>query len=72
MRISHSFSDNGHAIQLDVIHQSRGWEVRHQEDGETTRDVVYNDWHRVERAISAFDLKAAALRQHVLEETTLA
>ena len=63
MRISRSLSRNDHAIRLVVTHQSRGWKVRQQEDERTVSDAVYTDWHRVERAVSAFDRKAEGLRR---------
>ena len=62
MRISRSLRRNDHAIRLVVTHLLHGWNVRQHEDGRTVSDAVYTDWHRVERALSAFDRKAEGLR----------
>jgi hypothetical protein len=39
-----------------------GWEVRDERDSTTLRRAIYHDWHRVERAISAFQDEEASLR----------
>lgn len=36
-----------------------GWEVREEEDDQVRRQVVYSDWHRVERARMAFASEAS-------------
>lgn len=38
-----------------------GWEVRDERDEETSRRI-YQDWHRVERAIAVFALEALRLK----------
>ena len=63
MRISRSLTNTEHSIRFDVTNHANGWEVRQQEDSKTVRDVVYSDWHRVERALSSFDRQAAVLRE---------
>jgi hypothetical protein len=62
MRISRSLCHKDQTIRLLITDHGRGWEVRQQQDSETVSDVVYNDWHRVERALAAFDRRAATLR----------
>jgi hypothetical protein len=62
MHISRSLTNNDHSIRFAVTNHRRGWKVRQEEDARTVSDVVYDDWHRVERAVSSFDRKAAALR----------
>lgn len=42
---------------------SEGWLVTLQEDQTLTRQVVYRDWHRVERAAAMFRLEAAGLME---------
>jgi hypothetical protein len=37
-----------------------GWEVTHEREGHT-RHVVYDDWHRVERALAIFQLEVSEL-----------
>ena len=36
-----------------------GWEVREEEDDHVRKQVVYSDWHRVERARMAFATEAS-------------
>lgn len=33
-----------------------GWEVRDMQDERVLRQVYYNDWHRVERAVNMFNI----------------
>jgi hypothetical protein len=39
-----------------------GWEVREETNGGVIRQIRYNDWHRVERAMMSFTLEALSLR----------
>jgi hypothetical protein len=39
-----------------------GWEVREEENSRVIRQVLYTDWHRVERAMMAFTLQALSLQ----------
>jgi hypothetical protein len=39
-----------------------GWEVTREREGET-RQVCYNDWHRVERALAIFKLEVLELTE---------
>jgi hypothetical protein len=41
---------------------SLGWEVRHEQDREIVRRVVYDDWHRVERARLVFSQEGERLK----------
>ena len=50
-----------------------GWEVRLEEDRTLCRLDHYRDWHRVERAMAAFEREVAELRAQgwrVAEEGT--
>jgi len=38
-----------------------GWEVRMEEDREVRRQDLYEDWHRVERAMALFKLEVSQL-----------
>jgi len=47
---------------IDVITVTKsvdGWEVRETHDREVVRTQHYSDWHRVERAVQVFGLRAA-------------
>ena len=39
-----------------------GWEVKFEEDRELRRKSLYQDWHRVERAMALFELEVLQLR----------
>jgi len=40
-----------------------GWEVSLEEDRAVTRQVRYDDWHRVERALATFRREVADLTE---------
>ncbi len=40
-----------------------GWEVRREDDLALTRHDVYQDWHRVERALALFERDVLELRE---------
>jgi hypothetical protein len=42
----------------------QGWEVRLEEDRQIRRRDVYQDWHRVERALLLLELEVLRLREH--------
>ena len=46
-----------------TITESRGsgWEVRDEQDNQLLKHAQYSDWHRVERAKTAFAATAEAL-----------
>ena len=38
-----------------------GWEVKLEEDRQVRRNDLYQDWHRVERAMALFELEVLQL-----------
>ena len=38
-----------------------GWEIRTEEDSTIVRHATYDDWHRVERTLAAFNREIASL-----------
>jgi len=38
-----------------------GWEIRTEEDRTVVRQATYDDWHRVERTLAAFNREIASL-----------
>jgi hypothetical protein len=38
-----------------------GWEVREEQDDRVLKQICYTDWHRVERALSMFNLQIGEL-----------
>lgn len=58
--LSRHFSAFGHHRRLVVFDTgSQGWEVREEHDSRVVRLVRYTDWHRVERALAAFETDVA-------------
>jgi hypothetical protein len=45
----------GHTTRFTVAESPGGWEVREERDSRLVRRVEFSDWHRVERAMLAFD-----------------
>jgi hypothetical protein len=58
MRIEHTVSREGHSLKCVVTDHPHGWAVRHEKDSVVIHDVVHRDWHRVERDLMLFDLRA--------------
>jgi hypothetical protein len=50
-----------HTRRFTIEETGRHWEVREEEDSRIVRRVVYDDWHRVERARAAFHRQASVL-----------
>jgi hypothetical protein len=42
---------------------AQGWEVREEQDSAVVRAKLYDDWHRVERARSAFQVEIVNLTE---------
>ena len=54
----------GHTRKFSVSDRRRdgsGWEIRCEEDNHVLKQAVYTDWHRVERALSVFNLQIGEL-----------
>lgn len=47
-----------------------GWEVKLEEDREVRRSDLYQDWHRVERAMALFELEVLELTANGWHLTT--
>ena len=43
--------------------EGEGWEILEETEGGVVRRVKYDDWHRVERAKTAFEVLADSLRR---------
>jgi hypothetical protein len=44
--------------------EASGWDLTLQEDLQRTRQVHYEDWHRVERAMAVLELEVSQLTAH--------
>jgi hypothetical protein len=49
----------GHTRRATVTLAEGGWLFREEEETRLVRQVTYTDWHRVERALRAFDATPA-------------
>ena len=47
----------GHTERVIVRPSPVGWEVREEQDSAVVRTIHYSDWHRVERAVLAFEME---------------
>jgi hypothetical protein len=54
--LTREFANAGHVDRFTVTHGDAGWDVREERDDRIVRKTNYQDWHRVERAILAFEL----------------
>lgn len=55
-------TNGSHTRQFEVnLVGAEGWCVRERRDGTVVRQVVYDDWHRVELQMSGFVAEAAQL-----------
>ena len=46
-----------------IVHAGpSGWEIRDEQDHEVVKRVLYDDWHRVERARMTFDEEGRRLK----------
>ena len=50
----------GHTDEITVTRRETGWEVTETRDNMPVRAKRYSDWHRVERAVLAFERAAFA------------
>ncbi len=49
--------EKGNARRVTVTRKTAGWVVSEEFEDRIVRQAVYNDWHRVERALQVFDLQ---------------
>jgi hypothetical protein len=53
-----------HIRRYSIVHANEsGWEVRLEEDARLERRVLYQDWHRVERARALFEREVSELTE---------
>ena len=59
-----NLSNSGHTRRFQIKPlDAAGWEVREEEDSRLVSARVYNDWHRVERARSVFQIAVLTSRR---------
>jgi hypothetical protein len=61
---SRRLNHEGHVRSFSVeANTGGGWHVLDEEDASPVHQHTYDDWHRVERAMSRFVVEAARLRR---------
>ncbi len=50
---------DGHTRRATVTRAHDGWLFKEEDEARLIRQVTYTDWHRVERAIRAFEVVPA-------------
>ena len=63
MSLNRLLVNHGHAHRFVVTTEQAGWEVREEEDLAVVRRAHRGDWHRVERDIQLFEIKALGLKR---------
>lgn len=58
--VTREHRDAGLVKRFIVTRSAVGWEVREEHDSRVVRQVQYTDWHRVERALQAFDQQGSS------------
>jgi hypothetical protein len=58
--LTREYAHAGHVDRFTVTRSHVGWDVREERDNHIVRQVNYQDWHRVERAMQAFELARRA------------
>jgi hypothetical protein len=51
---------DGRTKRVVITRGVMGWDVREEHDSQVVKRATYHDWHRVERAIQAFELQGSA------------
>jgi hypothetical protein len=62
MSLDRHLINQGHMHRFVVTSGLGGWEVREEEDTAILRRTYRHDWHRVERDIHLFEIRATALK----------
>jgi hypothetical protein len=62
MSLDRLLNSHGHVHRFVVTGDLNGWEVREEEDSTVLRRTHREDWHRVERDILLFQIRATALK----------
>ena len=60
---SKSLRNAEHTRRFSIAATNNGWELREEQDGQLSRQVRYQDWHRVERARRSMSIELENLRE---------
>ena len=50
---------DGMTKRVVITRGAVGWDVREEHDSHVVKQATYQDWHRVERAMHAFELQGS-------------
>ena len=56
--------------RYSIAQTDSGWEVREERDSELIKQVCYQDWHRVERAMRSITIQLNDLQSKGWSEVT--
>ena len=56
--------------RYSIAQTEGGWEVREERDSALVKQVRYQDWHRVERALRTITIEMKDLQRQGWSETT--
>jgi hypothetical protein len=62
MSLDRLLNSHGHVHRFVVTRDLTGWEVREEEDSTVLRRTHREDWHRVERDVLLFQIRATSLK----------
>jgi hypothetical protein len=54
--LSREYVSEGHTKRVTITRSDVGWHLREEQDDHVVRNVTFNDWHRVERALQVFEV----------------
>ncbi len=60
MIFDRQLTNRGHTYRLLVTQAIAGWDIKEEQDSVVVHVGHHDDWHRVERALRVFELKALA------------
>ena len=63
MSLDRHLIGHGHVHRFVVTHNLEGWDVREEEDSAVLLRAHLEDWHRVERDIQLFEIRALGLKR---------
>jgi hypothetical protein len=63
MSLNHCLVNQEHVHRFVVTADVGGWEVREEEDSTVVRRMHREDWHRVERDVQLFEIRAITLKR---------
>lgn len=70
LMFSKSLRYQDHTRRYSIAQTGAGWEVREERDSALVKQVRYQDWHRVERAMRSITIELNDLQRQGWSEVT--